>query len=101
MKYGNILIIDLYQWILIIPFDVGIMSSGGVLISLSHTSNQLFIPSDKQAVSAVIAMVPCPESPATESGHGSWFTINLHLSSWDEEAVLTPGGVLLGGHSGS
>ena len=52
-------------------------------------------------VSAVMAMVPCPESPATDSGWGSWSAISLHSSSWDGSADLAPPrSVTLGGHSG-
>ena len=53
------------------------------------------------SASEVIAIVPCPESPAIDLEQGSWLTINFHLSSWDGSIGLAPGGVSQGGSGGS
>ena len=52
-------------------------------------------------VSASAVMIPCPESPVTESGRGSKSAINLHSSSFGGSIDLAPSSRLLGGHSGS
>ena len=97
--YSNILIIDFYQQVFIIPFDIGTVLSGGVFISPSHGSKQLVIISDRFCFNSC-CHGPMPRISRTESGHGSWSAISLHSSSWDGSADLTPGGVLLGGCSG-
>ena len=51
--------------------------------------------------SGVTAIVPCPESPATDPEWGSWSIINFHSSSWDCSTGLAPGRVSWGGSSGS
>ena len=98
--YSNVLIVNLYQWVLIPSFNAE-QYPVEMFASVPPTSQISSSSPVAGSVLTAMVMVPCPKSPATDSGRGSWSAIHLHLSSCDGSADLTPDGGSRGGCGGT